>query len=212
MVMKSRNPMLHKLFIALLLFSASCHDAHQSKYTTNVPIQPALNADSVKLIKEADSLERAFEQNEIVYASIIPLPGHSNAFIDVDTVFENHTFLLRDSTEQYYSMAQKLIPENDLKVHNIIWPIKEIQDEAGDNWGGYHGVYSRIDERPSDPGSNGFYRVVIKRSYERREGRVFPIGFVRVKLRPRKILIEVTTNGSVVELSKWRRLPEGEKD
>lgn len=196
--------------IALVL-CISCNNRHNT-YVAGDAKKPTAMSDSLREAKKADSLEQAFEKGEVVYGSIIPLPGQPNAFIDIDTVYGNGHFLLRDSTEDYYKAAQTLIPEEDLKVYNIVWSIKEMQNEAGENWGGYHGVYARIDERPSDRGSSGFYRVVIKRSYEQREGRVFPIGFVRVKLRPRKILIEVTRNGTVVELSRWRKLPEDERD
>ena len=106
-----------------------------------------------------------------------------------------------------------MIPAVDIAVYDMVWSIKEIRDEVRDEGGsGYHQIFMVMEQHPSEQGSDGFYRVSIKRNYEKRWGRVFPVGFIDIKLHPRQIRIEVTKTGNVCDIEKWRKLPEDEKD
>ena len=201
----------------LLLLFISCN-SRSEKVPQSEALDSALQKlarmtkDSVSLQKESDSLEVAYEYGAIVAARIIKL--HSD--IDNEYVYNDYdtlskiSFLQKDSTTNYYNNARKMIPAEETKVFDLVWSIKEIRDNEGGS--GYHQIFMVMEQRPVDEGSGGFYRVSIKRMYEHRWGRVFPVGFVQVKLKPRQILIEITKTGNVVELGKWRKLPEEEKD
>jgi len=200
------------LFCCLLI--AACNNGtHAAKIhlADTATIKTFINTDSITAEKKDDSLEKAFENGEIVSAYVVRLDEHSDAFVALDTIYRKDTYLLKDSCEDYYRYARKMIPAADRQAFRLAWSVKEVKAEAGSGgWSGYHGVYTRIEERPSDDGSGGYYWVSVKRAYENREGRVTPIGFMRIKLHPQKILIE-TEDGNEVELARWRKLPEEEQ-
>jgi len=193
--------------ILLLLVGACVGKPAVNKKMNAADTAVAKTADTVKRYVP-DSLEQLYMDGKVFYSTYVRLRDGKDEFIFTDSSYFGMDLLDSSNREDYYKRVRNLLPKDELQVHQIIWDLPEMKIDGAEGTGGYHGVVTWIQSRPTadDP----YYEVAIKRDYYDRLGAYAPLSFLRVRLHPREIIV---TNLNVADLpiEKWRKLPDDEK-
>jgi len=195
--------------VILLLFIFGCAGKHIEKKKMNVADTSTIKTSDTVKQYVLDSLEQLYMDGKVFYSTFVRLREGKDEFIFTDSSYFGMDLLDSSNREDYYRRVRNLIPKDELQVHQMIWDLPEMKIDGAEGTGGYHGVVTWIQSRPTadDP----YYEVAIKRDYYDRLGAYTPLSFVRVRLKPREILVMPISSGENLPIEKWRKLPNDEK-
>ncbi len=180
-------------YVLFVIFISCNANTKKEKLKTNDTLVNENKPTHVPFVYQPDSLERAYMDGKYFFKEYIRLKPDLNTFIRIDSdyvanyvtnletkkLFFNTAVLTPGNRESYYKTMIAGLRESDLRIHRIVWKIKEVQEQAEGSDGGMFTVVTWL-YRPDKECLN--YLIDVKRDYYWRLGACSPV--LRLEVGP----------------------------